>query len=434
MSPILAFVVACSFAAHAHGEDHWAVLVAGSMMFSNYRHQADVCHAYQVLTSRGFHPDKIIVMMYDDVAQDHLNPFPGKLYNFPWPTMDEAVDVYDGCKIDYRSEDVTPEKFIAVLTGDAETAGGKVLQSKADDHVFVNFVDHGGVGLIAFPEGIMHAKDLMGTLVSMHQKGKYGQLTFYLETCESGSMFEGLVPKHLPIYAVTAANAKESSWGTWCGADARVAGHIVGSCLGDLFSVNWLMDSDNTKDKKETLRKQFSRVRNTTNKSHVMHYGQFKNFSSEQVSDFQGPGSSQETVAPLYVEAAHASAVDARDATLNYLYHAYLRQGTHEAEDSFIKGIKARQAAKDLGIKLEASVSDAFDKAAMSDEIKWTKELLDCHHQAVITFEASCGWTEERLPLSRTLYRLCFQISTSNEPLVAAIQKACQSESVDIVI
>jgi glycosylphosphatidylinositol transamidase (GPIT) subunit GPI8 len=29
--------------------NHWAVLVAGSKDFWNYRHQADVCHAYHLL-------------------------------------------------------------------------------------------------------------------------------------------------------------------------------------------------------------------------------------------------------------------------------------------------------------------------------------------------------------------------------------------------
>ena len=37
-----------------------------------------------------------------------------------------------------------------------------------------------------------------------------------VQACESGSMFEGLLPTDLDIYATTAANAKESSWGTYC--------------------------------------------------------------------------------------------------------------------------------------------------------------------------------------------------------------------------
>ena len=30
-------------------EDHWAVIVAGSNGFWNYRHQADACHSYQIM-------------------------------------------------------------------------------------------------------------------------------------------------------------------------------------------------------------------------------------------------------------------------------------------------------------------------------------------------------------------------------------------------
>merc|ERR1712100_645387 len=82
----------------------------------------------------------------------------------------------------------------------------------------------------------------MGTLNTMHSKNMYKKLTFYLETCESGSMFQGLSTPG--VYAVSAASPTESSWGTYCGSDAMVNGKSIGSCLGDLFSVNWMEDSD----------------------------------------------------------------------------------------------------------------------------------------------------------------------------------------------
>lgn len=47
---------------------NWAVLVAGSNGWYNYRHQADVCHAYQILHKNGIPDSNIIVMMYDDIA------------------------------------------------------------------------------------------------------------------------------------------------------------------------------------------------------------------------------------------------------------------------------------------------------------------------------------------------------------------------------
>ena len=40
-------LAACLLAlAHATADNHWVVLVAGSNGYGNYRHQADVCHAY----------------------------------------------------------------------------------------------------------------------------------------------------------------------------------------------------------------------------------------------------------------------------------------------------------------------------------------------------------------------------------------------------
>ena len=47
---------------------HWAVLVAGSNGWYNYRHQSDLCHAYQILHKNGIPDSNIIVMMYDDLA------------------------------------------------------------------------------------------------------------------------------------------------------------------------------------------------------------------------------------------------------------------------------------------------------------------------------------------------------------------------------
>jgi legumain len=87
--------------------DHWAVLVAGSNTWSNYRHQADVYHAYQVLIKNGFDADKIITLAYDDIAHHLTNPFKGKVFNKP-TYKDPGVDVYAGVKIDYSKNHVTP--------------------------------------------------------------------------------------------------------------------------------------------------------------------------------------------------------------------------------------------------------------------------------------------------------------------------------------
>lgn len=83
------------------------MLVAGSNSYSNYRHQADVFHSYQMLIQSGFDSDKIITFAYDDIATSVSNPFKGKVYNKPTYT-NPGVDVYAGVKIDYSKTDVTP--------------------------------------------------------------------------------------------------------------------------------------------------------------------------------------------------------------------------------------------------------------------------------------------------------------------------------------
>ena len=95
---------------------NFAVLVAGSNSWFNYRHQADVLHAYQVLLQKNFPPQNIIVFAYDDIANNTRNPFPGQVFNKP-TYADPGVDVYAGAKIDYSGATVTPENFLNVLSG-----------------------------------------------------------------------------------------------------------------------------------------------------------------------------------------------------------------------------------------------------------------------------------------------------------------------------
>lgn len=37
----------------------------------------------QVLRRGGYNPSRIVVMVYDDIANNALNPFPGQIFNRP---------------------------------------------------------------------------------------------------------------------------------------------------------------------------------------------------------------------------------------------------------------------------------------------------------------------------------------------------------------
>jgi len=94
----------------------------------------------------------------------------------------------------------------------------------------------------------------------MNTNQMYSEAVVYIEACESGSMFDGILADNINIYATTAADPDESSWGTYCPPDDMVNGVHINSCLGDLYSVNWMEDSDAQNPSVETLATQFTTV------------------------------------------------------------------------------------------------------------------------------------------------------------------------------
>ena len=235
--------------------DNWAVLVTDSNGFWNYRHQADVAHAYQIMKRGGIPADHIITMMYNDVPFDKENPFYSQLYNRPG---DDSLDVYDGVVVDYEGDDVNPDNFLKVLLGDDST-GKKVLKSTEKDNIFMFFSDHGAPDKLCFPNENINRREIHNTLKQMHEKKMYNHFVLYIEACYSGSMAVDFL-EDLGISIVTAANEHESDWGWYCGDEAVVKGKDIGSCLGDEFSVFWMEDTDKGEQRTETLEEQWNRL------------------------------------------------------------------------------------------------------------------------------------------------------------------------------
>lgn len=253
----------------------WAVLVAGSSNFYNYRHQSDVAHMYHILKKGGLSDDHIITMLYDDIAYNLENPYPGNIINYP-----DGPNVYRNMLKDYTGDDVTPENFLNVLKGNSSGVNNrKVLKSGPIDNVFIYMTDHGGPGVFCFPHHLLHADDFIETLKYMSANKMFKNLVIYLEACESGSMLDNLLPDNLGIYVMTASSPQEPSYA--CYLDRQ-----RGIYLNDCFSINFLLDDDNF-TKGETLFQQYSRVLNETINSNVCRYGQLS-LDHLLVSDFIG--------------------------------------------------------------------------------------------------------------------------------------------------
>ena len=81
----------------------------------------------------GISDENIVVMHYDDIANNQENPHKGTVINRPG-----GDDVYHGVPKDYTGSDLNAANFLAVLQGDKSAVNGgsgKVIASGPDDEV-----------------------------------------------------------------------------------------------------------------------------------------------------------------------------------------------------------------------------------------------------------------------------------------------------------
>ena len=299
-----------------------AVLIAGSSGWGNYRHQADVAHAYHVLRGHGVPEENIITLVYDDIANNTWNPHPGTIINHPL-----GRDLYAGLRKDYTHEEVNTKNFLAVLRGDEsavsknEHASGRVLRATLHDRVFVYYSDHGAPGLLGMPSGAyLYADELLSAIRHRFENDGFKEMVVFIEACESGSMFDGLLSHDdlMDVWVTTASNPRESSYGVYCPGMVPAPPSEYTTCLGDLYSVAWMEDIQSQRDlSKESLHTLFERVKRRTNLSHVMDYGE-REIEYEPVSWYIGGESNTEN--DVYAELDLAtSMVEQRDADLVHL-------------------------------------------------------------------------------------------------------------------
>lgn len=428
----MAFALAAASALAGADAAQWAVIMAGSNWWYNYRHQADACHAYQVAKKHGIPESNIILLAFDDIAHNKANPFPGKIFNSP-----NGTNVYDGCKISYRRHTVTYQNFVKVLTGDS-SATGPVLQSTADDSVFVYYADHGGPGVLGVPDGcgdFIHAKDVNDALVLMHEKNMYKELLFYIEACESGSIFAGLLEAP-NVRAVTASNPKESSWGWYCPPQDIVNGTGMGTCLGDEFSINWLEDADQADLNKETVAQQFQTVKNLTTKSHVMEYGT-SSFDGEPIGNFMGDSAVGQPLGSVQSMAGDSVGVNSRDAELRAAYFAMERATTAEQREREMARFEAmlmkRRTADESYALIARMVTkdEAKAKKMLEEPVEMIKNI-DCHYKVVREAARTCGMDGYSMRHSRLFVNLCDEYAA--EEISSSIQGVCNGAPSSLVV
>lgn len=257
-----------------------ALLFAGSNEWINYRHQADVWTVYQELLKRNFDTNDIRIACYDDIANNPLNIFKGKIFH----DLDHKNNVYGGSDIINYKNKITKETFREALLD---------LKGTENDNLFIYYNDHGNIGFVGVPneeEGSLTSKYLTEIFTELNQKNSYKNCIFLIEACLSGSVGEYIEKrmtqsgiKNLAI--ITASKANESSNGL-------IYDPWINTVLSNQFSSNFI---DKIREEPECLiSDMFDYIVSNTRYSTPIFYGE-QNIKSMKISDFIGTTTSVQT-------------------------------------------------------------------------------------------------------------------------------------------
>ena len=183
-------------------KDNYAVLVAASEGWKNYRHQADVLGMYHYLKGMGYDDDHIILIMADDIAHNERNPLKGVIRR----ELD-GENLYEDVQIDYQLGDLTLNDLKQILTGEPSEAYPVTLGSSANDNVLFFWSGHGTQQGWKWKETENLNADFAR---EMFADMKFRKMFAIIETCYSGGVAQDCTD--IPgLLMMTAANPYETS-------------------------------------------------------------------------------------------------------------------------------------------------------------------------------------------------------------------------------
>ncbi|MCF0175227.1 MAG: hypothetical protein HUJ94_00150 [Bacteroidales bacterium] len=244
-------------------EDNYAIIIAGSSGWGNYRHQADALNIYQLLKRGGITDDRILLVMADDLATDPRNTLPGTIR-----VSDLGPDLREGAEIDYLATELDPERLGELIRSVPSSSGTNLL---------FFWSGHGseGRGFNWLSSDECYSADMLRRDLSALQ---FRKLLLLAEPCFSGYMASAMEGVR-GVLAMSSANESEYSF-----ADNRSS--ILGTWLCDRFSNN-LVNYMGT-NASSTFRDMYIYINSHTIGSHVMIYNasMFGNLYKESPKEF----------------------------------------------------------------------------------------------------------------------------------------------------
>jgi GPI-anchor transamidase subunit K len=124
------------------------------------------------------------------------------------------LDLYgDNIEVDYRGYDVNVQNLIRLLTNRVEEHIPRSKRLLTDDrsNILVFMTGHGGDQFLKFQDNEeLSAQDLADAFQQMHEKRRYNEMMFMIDTCQAESMFSRIYSPN--ILSVASARTGEPSY------------------------------------------------------------------------------------------------------------------------------------------------------------------------------------------------------------------------------
>ena len=257
--------------AYVDVSERWALLVAASSGWANYRFQADIFAFYQKLKKMGYDDDHIIVIAEDDLADSERNLYPGTLR-----IRLDGKNVYASGVVDYKLSDISWSDLGNILTGHASERLSKVIKAKSNNNVFVFWSGHGLPGYLNFGADKIDYEQVISWIKEMpHRK-----MMFTVEACYSGGLGEAGEDAAIPgVFFLTAASPYETS-------KAAERDEEMGVYLSNYFTRGFMELLAEQPD--ATLRNVYIELASKISGSHVQLYNvkNYGNIYKETMSEF----------------------------------------------------------------------------------------------------------------------------------------------------
>jgi ABC-type branched-subunit amino acid transport system substrate-binding protein len=183
--------------------NNYALVVAATSGWANYRHQADAFAVYQFLRRNGYDDDHIFLIAENDILYHDKNREPGIVR-----TSTEGVNLSPAAE----AIDASPSQW-GYNDLDRAFYGAESLPTNANDNLLVYWVGHGSEqGLLWHEKSLVPPSYLADLFHRLQAEGRYRKLFVVVETCYSGLV--GRACEDIGLHGAlifTAANDKENS-------------------------------------------------------------------------------------------------------------------------------------------------------------------------------------------------------------------------------